>query len=138
MTNAQKWVAAFLCLFLVLLILGRLTRKDEPSTPPMMMGMGQQTQTSADADGPTLIKQIGCISCHGDNLQGTGLAPALADIKNNWTRDALINYLRNPSAYSGGSRFDEYRAKYKNVTMPSYGNRDVKELGKIAEYLLTK
>src|SRR3989339_1811739 len=137
MTNAQKWVAAFLGLFLILFLLGRITRKEEEAMPPTMGQMGQQaTQTSEDADGQTLTKQIGCITCHGENLQGTQMAPALVSISKNWTRDGLINYLRNPSSYSGGARFDEYREKYKSTIMPSYGNRDVKELGRIAEFLL--
>jgi len=139
MTNAQKWVAAFLGLFLILFLLGRITRKEEEAMPPTMGQMGQQaTQTSEDADGQTLTKQLGCISCHGENLQGTQMAPALVSISKNWTRDGLINYLRNPSSYSGGARFDEYREKYKSTIMPSYGNRDVKELGRIAEFLLTR
>ncbi len=136
MTNAQKWVAAFLGLFLVLFLLGRLTRKEEELMPQMM---GQQsTQPSGDVDGLTLIKQTGCISCHGDNLQGSKLAPALVNLKQFWSRDALINYLRNPQSYSRDVRFDDYCAKYRNVIMPSYGNIDVKELGKISDYLLTR
>ena len=139
MTNAQKWVAAFLGLFLILFLLGRITRKEEKTMPPYTGQMGQQTtQTSENADGQTLTKQLGCISCHGDNLQGTQMAPAIENISKNWTRDGLINYLRKPSSYSGGARFDEYREKYKSTMMPSYGNRDVKELGRIAEFLLTK
>lgn len=136
MTNAQKWVAAFLGLFLILFLLGRITRKEEEHIPTLM---GEQsTQTSGDVDGLSLIKQIGCISCHGENLEGSQLAPALVNIKKFWSRDALINYLRNPQSYSRDVRFDDYRAKYKNVIMPSYGNIDVKELGKISEYLLTR
>ena len=139
MTNAQKWVAAFLGLFLILFLLGRITRKEEQTMPQTMGQMGQQTtQTSEDADGQTLTKQLGCVSCHGESLQGTQMAPALVNISKNWTRDGLINYLRNPSSYGGGARFDEYREKYKNTIMPSYGNRDVKELGRIAEFLLTR
>ncbi len=137
MTNAQKWVAAFLGLFLVLFLLGRLTRKEEEPQIPQTMGE-QPTQISGDVDGLTMINQIGCTSCHGDNLQGSKLAPQLVNLKQFWTRDALINYLRNPQSYSRDVRFDEYRSKYKNVIMPSYGNIDVKELGKIAEYLLTR
>lgn len=139
MTNAQKWVAAFLGLFLVLFLLGRVTRIEENQMSPTIGQMGEQPkQTSGDVDGLTLIKQIGCISCHGDNLNGTKLAPELVNLKQFWSRDALINYLRNPQSYSRDVRFDDYRAKYKNVIMPSYGNIDVKELGKIAEYLLTR
>ncbi len=137
MTNAQKWVAAFLGLFLVLFLLGRLTRKEEEPQIPQTIGE-QPTQVSGEGDGLTMINQIGCTSCHGDNLQGSKLAPQLVNLKQFWTRDALINYLRNPQSYSRDVRFDDYRSKYKNVIMPSYGNIDVKELGKIAEYLLTR
>lgn len=139
MTNAQKWVAAFLGLFLVLFLLGRYTRKEESQIPLTMEQSSQQsTQTTGSIDGLTLMKQINCISCHGDNLQGTKNGPALVNLKQYWTRDALINYMRNPQSYSGGVRFDNYRTKYKNIIMPSYGNIDVKELGKIADYLLTR
>ncbi len=136
MTNAQKWVALFLGLFLVLFLLGRVTNKEEEQIHPMM---GQQsTEKSGDVDGLTIIKQAGCVSCHGEELKGSKLAPALADLKQFWSRDALINYLRNPQSYGRDVRFDEYRIKYRNVIMPSYGNLDVKELGKISDYLLTR
>lgn len=139
MTNAQKWVAAFLGLFLLLFLLSRLTKKEAPATHPMggMPAMGSETGTG-DADGPTLISRLGCTSCHGENLEGTKLAPQLVQISEHWSRDGLLNYLRNPSAYNGDARFDAYRQTYKNVVMPSYGNIDVKELGKIADYLMTR
>ena len=141
MTNAQKWVTAFLGLFLILFLLERVTKKEEPSVvSPSMSGQNsrQSAKVSSNADGPTLMQEIGCVSCHGDDLKGTQMAPALSEIKKNWSRDELINYLRNPSSYNGGKRFDEYRAAYKNTIMRSFSNIDVKELGKIADYLLTR
>ncbi len=139
MTNAQKWVALFLGLFLLLFLLERLTKKEEAQMPPIPSQMTEQAaQQSGETDGAGLIKRIGCVSCHGENLNGTKLAPALAELKKYWSRDGLINYMRNPQSYSRDERFNAYREKYKNVIMPSYGNIDVKELGKIAEYLLTK
>src|ERR1035437_5584344 len=141
MTNAQKWVTAFLGLFLILFLLERVTKKEEPSIIPQSMSgqnSRQSAKVSSDADGPTLMQEIGCVSCHGDDLKGTQMAPALSEIKKNWSRDELINYLRNPSSYNGGKRFDEYRAAYKNIIMPSFSNIDVKELGKIADYLLNR
>ena len=140
MTNAQKWIAAFLGLFIILFLLERVTQKSEEQTMPQMMGqMSNQTeQVSSNSDGKTLTQQVGCISCHGEDLNGTQIAPALVNIKEHWTRDALINYLRNPSSYSGDKRFDEYRAKYKNVMMPSFNNLDVKVLGKLADFLMTR
>lgn len=140
MTNAQKWLAAFLVIFVVLFLLGRSTKKEEePTNSQMPQGIVQESQqTNENPDGKTLLGQLGCISCHGENLEGTQLAPSLALVKSHWTRDNLINYLRNPSSYKSDKRFEEYRTKYPNVIMPSFNNIDVKELGKIADYLLSR
>lgn len=138
MTNAQKWISAFLALFLILFFLGRITQKEDDSTIVSESYMQQQSANENDVDGLSLIKRNNCVTCHGGNLEGTKMAPALANLKEYWSREDLINYLRNPTAYDGGSRFKEYRLEYKNVVMPSYGNLDVKELGKMADYLLTR
>jgi len=138
MTNAQKWVTTFLAIFLILFFLGRVTKKEETTSVMKENYDGNQTEQSDKVDGITLFQQKGCITCHGEDLNGTQMAPALINIKQHWTRAGLINYLRNPSAYSGDARFDEYRVRYKNIMMPLYGNLDVKDLGKIAEYLLVK
>ncbi len=140
MTNAQKWLAAFLVIFVVLFLLGRSTKKEEePANSQMPQGIVQESQqTNENTDGKTLVGQLGCISCHGENLEGTQLAPSLALVKSHWTRDNLINYLRNPSSYKSDKRFEEYRTKYPNVIMPSFNNIDVKKLGKIADYLLSR
>ena len=138
MTNAQKWMAAFLGLFLILLIIGKVTKKDD-GTEAMSMQMMQQSQQAAqETDGLSLMRQTGCVTCHGSNLQGTKMAPALAGLKEYWSRDKLINYLRNPNSFMDSDRFKGYRAKYPNGIMPSYGNKDVKDLGKIADYLLAQ
>jgi mono/diheme cytochrome c family protein len=138
MTNAQKWISVFLGLFLVLFILGRATKKDDSAN---YMNENYSSATTSESerieDGLTLIKKNGCIVCHGQELNGSKMAPALIDIKKHWSRDGLINYLRNPSAYKD-DRFDEFRLKYPKIVMPSYNNIDVKDLGKIADYLLTK
>lgn len=140
MTNAQKWMSAFLGLFLILFIIGRLTQKDEHI--PHMMDENYMAQSSQqenqEPDGFALIKQNGCITCHGQDLEGTKMAPAIVGLKENWSREGLINYLRNPSSYSGDKRFQEYKLKYKNIVMPSYGNLDVKDLGRMSDYLLTR
>jgi mono/diheme cytochrome c family protein len=136
MTNAQKWVVTFLGVFILLFIVGRITKKED-ATIPQMPGQTAQQQTAAAADGFTLLKQNGCTSCHGAELNGSTIAPALVNIKQFYSRDKLINYLRNPSSYSGDVRFEDYRSKYNSV-MPSFNNIDIKDLGKIADYLLTK
>jgi cytochrome c2 len=139
MTKPQIWVAAFLLLFIILFMIGRLTKEDEPMKDFSGMNsspMGEQT--SAELSGDKLIQSFGCTNCHGADLAGTNMGPSLKGLKEFWSsRDNLINYLRNPNSFMDSDRFKEYKAKYPNGIMPSYGNKDVKDLGKIADYLLT-
>lgn len=134
MTNAQKWVAAFLVLFIALFGLSKITENEEE----FVEDVDYYGESTTDVeDGLSMFRKSGCVSCHGADLQGTKVGPALASVKTYWDRDALINYLRNPSAYSGDDRFEAYRNKYKNIVMPAYSNLDVKDLGKMADYLLS-
>lgn len=136
MTNAQKWVAAFLVLFVGLYFLSTVTGTFEEETEDL--SAYSESEPPQEFSGADLVTNIGCISCHGQDLQGTKLAPALENLAEYWKRDELINYLRNPSAYDGGERFDAYKQKYPNIVMPSYSNYSVQDLGKIADYLLKK
>ncbi len=140
MTKPQIWVAVFLVLFIVLFMIGRLTKEEETMKDFSGMNdspMGQQS--SSELTGDKLIESFGCINCHGSNLAGTNMGPSLKGLKQFWSsRDNLINYLRNPNSFMDKDRFKEYKVKYPNGIMPSYGNKDVKELGKIVDYLLTQ
>lgn len=138
MTKPQIWVAAFLLLFIILFMLGRITKEEEPMRDFSSMNNPQITEpTNTELTGEKLIQSFGCINCHGSDLAGTNMGPALNNLKQFWnSRDNLINYLRNPNSFMDGDRFKEYKQKYPNGIMPSYGNKDVKDLGKIADYLL--
>ncbi len=137
MTKPQIWVAAVLVLFVLLFVLEKNTNRSDlqqrpaPTAPPQM-GQSAQPQT-----GPELISSLGCKGCHGPDLSGTKMAPDLHNINQYFSRDKLINYLRNPSSFMSSSRFKSFKAEYPNVMMPSFSNIDVKNLGKIADYLLT-
>lgn len=138
MTKPQIWVAVFLLLFIVLFLLGRITQKEEPTKD--FSGMNNQSmseQNTTELSGDKLVQSFGCINCHGADLAGTNMGPSLKGIKQYWSsRDNLINYLRNPNSFMDKDRFREYKLKFPNGVMPSYGNKDVKDLGKIADYLL--
>jgi len=138
MTKPQIWVATFLFLFIILFMIGRLTREEEPARD--LSGMNNSPmgdQTNAELTGDKLIISFGCTNCHGADIAGTNSAPSLKELKQFWgSRDALINYLRNPNSFMDSDRFKGYRAKYPNGIMPSFGNKNVKDLGKIADYLL--
>ena len=144
MTNAQKWVTAFLLVFIFLFVLADLVKDDSVDVPHqiddyLQEESSQQTnrEVSQEAPGLTLIKQNGCTACHGQDLRGNSiLGTCLYNAKKHWNRDELINYLRNPADYSNDPRFDDYANQFKNIMMPSYENVDVKDLGIIADYLL--
>lgn len=140
MTKPQIWVAAFLLLFIVLFLLGRITQKEEPMKD--FSGMNNQSmgeQNTTELTGDKLVLSFGCTNCHGSDLAGTNMGPSLKNLKQYWSdRDNLINYLRNPNSFMDKERFKEYKQKYPNGIMPSYGNKDIKDLGKIADFLLSQ
>ena len=139
MTKTQIWVAAFLVLFIFLFLLARITKEEDTGDEKVMENpVPQGNMTSENLTPPELIKRLGCVSCHGNDLQGTPLAPALDNLAQFWSRDQLVNYLRNPSSFMDSDRFKAYKQKYPGTIMPPFNNVDVKELGKIADYLLTR
>ena len=135
MTKPQIWVAAFLVLFILLFILGRITREEEPVKEIPQGDVMNQT-TSGNLSAEELIVNFSCVNCHGPELQGTMQGPALKNISQFYGRQELISYLRNPRSYMSSERFKKYREQFPNVMMPNFTNKDVKDLGKIADYLL--
>jgi cytochrome c553 len=136
MTKSQIWVASLLLLFLILFGISQLTRRETENTDVNNMPGSGISGESNTLSALTLIKTNGCTSCHGVDLKGTEMAPSLSGVKQFWSsRDDLINYLRNPSSFMDKERFTKYREKYKRVVMPSFNNLDVKDLGKIADYI---
>ena len=138
MTKPQVWVAAVLVLFFLLFFLEKNTQRSDVQKKGMPNLNTMTDQSSKTKTPDQLVASLGCTGCHGSDLTGTGMAPALANLKQNWSRDELINYLRNPSSYMSSERFKNFKAKYPNTIMPSFSNIDVKDLGKIADYLLQK
>lgn len=134
MTNAQKWVAVFLILFIGLFALQQITKKEKEVLEDFEF-YGDKGE-SIQLDGPTLVVNLGCVKCHGTDLKGSVSGPGLYDAKQYWNRKDLINYLRSPSSYDGDERFDQYRIKYKSIVMPSFNSVEVKDLGVLADYLL--
>lgn len=137
MTKPQIWVAAFLVLFIALFLLQRATKQDESASKNAPMNTVPQTSmSSTNISAKELISRLGCVNCHGTDLTGTMRGPSLIGVSQFWSRDQLINYLRNPNSFMNSDRFKDYKIKYPNELMPSFNNIDVKDLGKIAEYLL--
>ena len=137
MTKPQIWVSAFLVLFILLFIIGRITKEEE--TERIFSNQINNTtseQNTTELTAEQLVKNFGCVNCHGTDLAGTNLGPSLKNLSEYWSKKSLIAYLRNPTNYMDEERFKEYKEKYPGQIMPGYGEKNIKDLGKIAEYLL--
>lgn len=139
MTKPQIWVSAFLALFIFLFILQKATSEKETMPDRSSMNNVPQTQemTTQEVTPQQLMTKLSCTNCHGTDLAGTKLGPNLHGVGQFWSRDNLINYLRSPASFMDSDRFKEYRTKFPGAIMPGFGNIDVKDLGRIADYLLT-
>jgi mono/diheme cytochrome c family protein len=139
MTKPQIWVAAFLAAFILLFILQKATKKEEaPRDFSSQMNNPMMEESTTELTAAQLISNFGCTNCHGNDLAGTNLAPALKNLTQYWGKENLLNYLRNPNDFMNQKRFLEYKEKYRGQIMPSYGNKDIKDLGKIVDYLLSQ
>jgi len=142
MTKPQIWVAAFLVIFILLFMLQKLTQKEEAPTRDLSSQMNNQmmeeNSTGSDLTAEQLVSNFGCTNCHGGELQGTPMAPALTNLSSYWGKESLLNYLRNPNGFMNDARFQEYKQKYPGQIMPPYGNKNIKDLGKIVDYLLAR
>lgn len=139
MTKTQIWVAAFLGLFIILFGISRISNNNEPTNSAGIDGqMESVPPPPADKEltAASLVKNNGCTSCHGSDLKGTNLAPSLINVRQHWNREELISYLRNPSSFMDSERFAKFRQRYPSVIMPPFNNLDIKDLGKIADYLM--
>lgn len=141
MTKPQIWVAAFLVVFILLFMLQKLTQEEEQSrdlSSSMNSQMMEENTTGSDLTADQLISNFGCTNCHGGELQGTQMAPSLINLSQYWGKESLLNYLRNPNDFMNEERFIEYKEKYPNQIMPPYGNKNIKDLGKIVDFLLAR
>jgi cytochrome c553 len=135
MTKAQIWVAIFLGVFVILFVVQRALQHETPA-PAMSPQTGMSSEpANTESTGESLISELGCINCHGNDLGGTTMAPSLHGLASNYTKEQLVSYLQNPSSQANSDRFKIMREKYRGA-MPSFDNRDVHELQKIADVLL--
>ncbi len=137
MTKPQIWIASFIFLFIALFVLNRLTKEDvEKEKNPVENPVPQTDMSSGEITAEELVRKLGCISCHGADLSGTRMGPDLSSVRNFWSRDQLINYLRNPNSYMDTERMQQYKKNFPGTMMPPFNHVDVKDLGKVADYIL--
>ncbi len=138
MTNAQKWVSVFLVLFILLLVLSKITNRQTNKNEPII---SENSEPVEILDNKTIVhnlmKNNRCYTCHGKDLNGTGMGPSLANIGNNWNKINLVSYFQNPKAFLSNSRMAVLAEKYKNE-MPAQKKMTLEELELVAEFLINK
>jgi cytochrome c553 len=135
MTKPQIWVATFLVIFILLFILQKVTKKEE--SPPQMPTSNLTERTTGENLSITeLLSNFRCANCHGNDYKGTMKGPSLIGLGEYYSRKDLIAYLRNPKSFMDSERLKIYREQFPGIIMPNYSNKDVKDLGKIADFLL--
>ena len=141
MTNAQKWVSAFLVLFILLLALSKITNREESDTEEYETvstdNYESETNESPEIYVGDILANNRCYTCHGNNLNGTGMGPSLANVNANWKKEDLVNYFKNPSAFMNIPRMAKLKENYNSV-MPAQPGLSQEELEALADYLLSK
>ena len=69
-------------------------------------------------------------------MEGTEKGPELKNLDEYWTRDYLVMYLNNTTAYMDSARMVKYQEEYKGYIMPSFDTVDVDQLQMLADYLI--
>ena len=91
MTKPQIWVAAFLAAFILLFILQKATKKEEaPLDLSFQMNNQMSEENTAELSGQQLISNFGCTNCHGNDLAGTNIAPALNNLTQFWGKESYL------------------------------------------------
>lgn len=137
MTNAQKWVSVFLVLFVLLLMLSRLTKREDDESDSYYGEETVSMNESQEINVQSLLANNRCLVCHGRDLSGSGMGPSLANVNANWNATNLASYLENPKAFLDSPRMAVLEDKYSSV-MPAVKNLTQEEINAIVEYLLAK
>jgi len=135
MTNAQKWVSIFLVLFVILLALSKLTSRNEDESYDSS-NRYNSTQTEQISQVEILISNNKCMDCHGPNLDGSASGPSLTKVGQDWTKEELLKFLKDPRAFSNDPRVQRHKGKYR-MGMVSVDKLNDEELSILANHLMT-
>ena len=103
--------------------------------PFAALHMSAQTRKKS---GEQLFKERGCATCHGADLKGTQMAPALQSNKKKWKKEALIQYITNPAAEKKKyPRLVEMSKNYTMMQMPP-NKMDAQQMKALVDFLMKR
>ncbi|MBD3868536.1 MAG: cytochrome c [Acidobacteria bacterium] len=83
-----------------------------------------------------LVEDNICTECHGENLEGTETGPALAAVRQYWTKDLLIKYIYNPEFFMVSHPEVKRRNPGFDIDMPPYTDLSEDERRLLARWVL--
>jgi len=111
----------------------------------IIAGCGQSedefTQDVVDLTGkPPEVAYVAlkCAKCHGVEFEGQRTAPKLTGLKERWSEEDLIAYLRNPKAVQAATPRLAYMAEKYPIEMPAYAHTDEVVLQGLTGWLLAQ
>lgn len=113
----------------------------EPATNPDLAGGDENpcaagSDSAAVADASEIFATNNCTMCHGKELEGSGLGPALSNLASKWNEEELKSYIRDASKYEDTGNRLSHDPKYVMVMPPFLGSEE--DLDTLVEWLLTK
>ncbi len=107
------------------------------STPPAdNAGNPCGEQAAPPADATEIFAAANCTMCHGRELEGSGLGPALSNIAAEWDEAELKTYVRDASKYKDTGNRLSHDPKWV-MKMPPFPQGE-QDLDTLVNWLLTK
>ena len=92
----------------------------------------------APVTGADLFRAYGCVQCHAEDGSGIqGLGPPLLEKGVHWTRESLLQYLRDPSGFAAKTPRLKEQGRGYMTPMPPVLNRDEIAVALLIDHVLT-
>jgi mono/diheme cytochrome c family protein len=95
-----------------------------------------EARGGASAKGGEIYRSQACATCHGQEGAGTSFGPTLHGKKGFWTRAALVEYLKDPAAYSQKDPRLSAQAKKFTLPMQRFDKLSPEDLEAVADHVL--
>jgi cytochrome c2 len=95
-------------------------------------------ENEAVRHGRQVFLALPCPTCHGHDRRGTNIGPPIRKLRNRWTEERLVHFLRDPaSCKQADSRLRRISERYR-TDMPSPIVGDDARLKSLIAYLLAE
>ncbi|HKC25599.1 MAG TPA: cytochrome c [Thermoanaerobaculia bacterium] len=104
---------------------------------PLLLALAACGAAPSSTDGSALYASQGCTLCHGSDGAGTVFGPTLLGKKGFWTREKLVEYLKNPVAYGEKDKRLSDQARRFTLPMQRFDKLKPEELTALADHILS-